>query len=228
MKPIDPDSIGSSALTFYFAKGKTLEERYRPLHDHILKRKANQVWQYSEVFTSRIGTQTRLAGDDGGASREVINVAMTDYLGFSRDPRIINSVTEAAERWGVNATAAPVVAGMTTLTMDVEKKLCDVLQQESATLFANGWSACFGVMAALVSRDDFVVMDSLAHNSLATGAEFATQNISKFKHNDLSDLEDKLKEIRAGDTEHAIFIVLETWYSVNSDGPDLPRMHCHR
>ena len=56
MKPIDPESIEGSALTFYFAKGKTLEERYRPLHEHILMRKANQVWQYSEVFTSRMTT----------------------------------------------------------------------------------------------------------------------------------------------------------------------------
>ena len=224
MKPIDPESIGGSALTFYFAKGKTLEERYRPLHEHILKRKANQVWQYSEVLTSRIGTQTRLADDEGGTSREVINVAMTDYLGFSQHPRIINSVSEAVDRCGVHSTAAPVVAGMTTLTMELEAKLCEVLQQESATVFANGWSACFGVMAALVAREDFVVMDSLAHNSLATGAEFATQQITKFKHNDLTDLEDKLKQIRATDTEHAIFIALETWYSVNSDGPDLPRV----
>ena len=223
MKPIDPESIEGSALTFYFAKGKTLEERYRPLHEQILKRKANQVWQYSEVFTSRIDTQTQLA-DDGGGSKEIINVAMSDYLGLSRDRRIINCVGEAAERWGVNSTAAPVVAGMTTLTMDLEAKLCEVLQQESATVFANGWSACFGVIAALVSNDDFVVMDSLAHNSLATGVEFATQHITKFKHNDLTDLEDKLKNIRANDTEHAIFIVLETWYSVNSDSPDLPRV----
>lgn len=224
MKPIDPESIGGSALTYYFAKGKTLEDRYRPLHEHILKRKANQVWQYSEVFTSNIGTQTRLAEDESGGSKKIINVAMSDYLGLSKDQRIINSVSEAAHRWGVNATAAPVVAGMTTLTKDLEAKLCDVLQQESATVFANGWSACFGVMAALVSNDDFVVMDSLAHNSLATGSEFATQRITKFKHNDLTDLEDKLKEIRASDTEHAIFIVLETWYSVNSDGPDLPQV----
>ena len=223
MKPIDPESIEGSALTFYFAKGKTLEERYRPLHEQILKRKANQVWQYSEVFTSRIDTQTQLA-DDGGGSKEIINVAMSDYLGLSRDRRIINCVGEAAERWGVNSTAAPVVAGMTTLTMDLEAKLCEVLQQESATVFANGWSACFGVIAALVSNDDFVVMDSLAHNSLATGVEFATQHITKFKHNDLTDLEDKLKNIRANDTEHAIFIVLETWYSVTSDSPDLPRV----
>jgi 7-keto-8-aminopelargonate synthetase-like enzyme len=149
---------------------------------------------------------------------------MTDYLGFSQHPRIITSVSEAVDHWGVHATATPVVAGMTTLTTKVEAKLCQVLQQESATLFANGWSACFGVMAALVSKADFVVMDSLAHNSLATGAAFATQQITRFKHNDLADLEDKLKQIRANDTEHAIFIVLETWYSVNSDGPDLPRV----
>ena len=224
MNHIDPESIVGSALTYFFANGKTLEERYRPLYEHILKRKVNQVWQYSEVLTSRIGTQTRLAEGEDGASMEVINVAMTDYLGFSQHPQIINSVSEAVDRWGVHATAAPVVAGMTTLTMDVEAKLCEVLQQESATLFANGWSACFGVMTALVSKDDFVVMDSLAHNSLATGAEFATQHIVKFKHSDLTDLEDKLKEIRANDAEHAIFIVLETWYSVNSDGPDLPRV----
>ena len=224
MNLIDPKSIEGSALSFYFAKGKTLEERYRPLHEHILLRKANQVWQYSEVLASRIGAQTRMAGDNGDASREITNVAMTDYLGFSQHEQIIGSVSEAIDRWGVHATATPVVAGMTTLTMDVEAKLCEVLQQESATLFANGWSACFGVMAALVSKDDFVILDSLAHNSLATGAEFATQHVTRFQHNDLIDLEDKLKRVRAIDAEHAIFIVLETWYSVNSDGPDLARV----
>ncbi len=224
MRPIDPESIVGSALTYFFAKGKTLEARYRPLHEHILMRKANQVWQYSEVLTSRIGTQTRMAEDERGGTREVINIALTDYLGLSHDQRILDTASETVNRWGVNATASAVVAGMTTLTVEVEAKLCEVLQQESATLFTNGWSACFGVMAALVSKDDFVVMDSLAHNSLATGAAFASQHVTKFAHNDLFELEQKLKNIRANDTETAIFIVLETWYSVNSDGPDLPRV----
>jgi hypothetical protein len=39
MNRIDPEAIEGSAPTYFFAKGKTLEERYRPLHDHILKRK---------------------------------------------------------------------------------------------------------------------------------------------------------------------------------------------
>jgi 7-keto-8-aminopelargonate synthetase-like enzyme len=224
MRPIDPESIQGSALNFYFAKGKTLEERYRPLHEHILKRKANHVWQYSEVITAKIAAQTRMAEDPRGESKDMINVAMTDYMGLSHDQRIIDAVREAMERFGVHATASPVVAGMNSMTMEVEAKLCEVLQQEAATIFTNGWLACFGVMPALISKDDYVVMDSFVHNSLATGAAVATEHIAKFRHNNLADLEEKLKQIRAGNSKDAIFIVLETWYSINSDGPDLPRV----
>ena len=55
-----------AGFVFFVLSRPTLAERYRPLHEHILMRKAKRVWQYSEVFTSRTGAQTRMALLDPG------------------------------------------------------------------------------------------------------------------------------------------------------------------
>jgi 7-keto-8-aminopelargonate synthetase-like enzyme len=68
------------------------------------------------------------------------------------------------------------------------------------------------------------MMDGLSHNSLQVGSMNATHNIHKFRHNDVEHLESLLKRIRESDANTAIFIVIESLYSMNSDVPDLKKV----
>jgi glycine C-acetyltransferase len=61
----------------------------------------------------------------------------------------------------------------------------------------------------------------LMHNSSDVAAKYATEHTYKFKHNDLEDLEKKIRFWRERSKDGACFVVIETLYSMNSDGPDL-------
>lgn len=64
-------------------------------------------------------------------------------------------------------------------------------------------------------------MDQLAHASLQTGAYAATQNVVRFRHNNMDHLREKLEFIRSKNQEQAILVVIESLYSMDSDVPDI-------
>ena len=73
-----------------------------------------------------------------------------------------------------------------------------------------------------VCPDDTVVMDSRSHSCLVEGSRHAAKRVREFRHNDLGDLETQLREDRKLRPTGAIFIVIESLYSMDSDGPDFP------
>ena len=51
-------------------------------------------------------------------------------------------------------------------------------------LYSAGWLAGFGVVKALVKKNDHVIMDEYSTNCLVEGATAATDLVQRFKHLD--------------------------------------------
>ncbi|MEO8149064.1 MAG: pyridoxal phosphate-dependent aminotransferase family protein [Bacteroidia bacterium] len=125
------------------------------------------------------------------------------------------------DKYGIHSAGAAILTGRSSITDELEKRIATILQQDQALVFSSGWMACFSAIAGLVTKEDCIVMDSLSHNCLDVAAHYATTNVFKFMHNNIEDLENKLKSLRAKNAQNGIFIVVESLYSMNSDGPDL-------
>jgi len=218
---IDIDALLGGSFLFRTPKGKSLKERYTPFNQYVDLLKVNGVYPFGRIATSRLGEEMYISNTWADEDKACINFGSQDYLGLSNHPAVIQAAKDSIDKYGINAGGSPVLGGQNTLTSQLGKKIAEALKVEQAHIFPNGWSACFGAIAGLVTARDCIVMDMLMHNSSDVAAKYATENTYKFKHNDLEDLEKKLKFWRDRSKESGLFVVIETLYSMNSDGPDM-------
>jgi 7-keto-8-aminopelargonate synthetase-like enzyme len=152
-----------------------------------------------------------------------INYASQDYLGLVQDRRLAEAAKEAVERFGVHSSGSPALMGRSQPMLDLADKLCEVSGRERCILFPTGWAAGYGVIAGLVRQKDVILIDQLAHNCLHAGAA-VSQNVHRFPHNDADEVERLLRQVRADSAEKAVFLIIESLYSMDADSPDLHRM----
>ena len=218
---IDINALMGGSFLFRTPKGKTLAERYTAFNQYVDLLKVNGVYPFGRIATTRLGEEMYISNTWANEDMPCINFGSQDYLGLSNHPEVIKAAKESIDTYGINAGGSPVLGGQNILTSKLGKKIAEALKVEQAHIFPNGWSACFGAIAGLVTAKDCIIMDMLMHNSSDVAAKYATEHVYKFKHNDLEDLEKKLKFWRDRNNNGGVFVVIETLYSMNSDGPDM-------
>ena len=218
---IDISALLGGSFLYRIPKGKSLLDRYTPFNKYVNLLKLNGVYPFGRIATSRLGEEMYISNTWADEDKPCINFGSQDYLGLSNHPAVIQAAKDSIDQYGINAGGSPVLGGQNILTNKLGKKIAEALKVEQAHIFPNGWSACFGAIAGLVTARDCIVMDMLMHNSSDVAAKYATEHVYKFKHNDLEDLEKKLKFWRDRNSDAGLFVVIETLYSMNSDGPDM-------
>jgi len=218
---IDISALHGGSFLYRAPKGKTLSDRYTPFNKYVDLLKLNGVYPFGRVATTRLGEEMQISNTWADEDMPCINFGSQDYLGLSNHPAVIQAAKDSIDKYGINAGGSPVLGGQNSLTSRLGKKIAEALKVDQAHIFPNGWSACFGAIAGLVTARDCIIMDMLMHNSSDVAAKYATEYVYKFKHNDLEDLEKKLKFWRDRNADSGLFVVIETLYSMNSDGPDM-------
>ena len=79
----------------------------------------------------------------------LIDLASNDYLGLTRDPRVVEAAVDATRRWGAGATGSRLVTGTTQAHADLEAALAEFVGCEAALVFSSGYLANLGALAAL-------------------------------------------------------------------------------
>jgi len=116
--------------------------------------------------------------------KRLLNFASNDYLGLAQHPALREALAVAAARWGVGATAAHLLGGHREEHAELEQALARWTGRERALLFADGWMANLGVVAALLEADDLCVQDKLNHASLLDAARLAGCELKRYPHGD--------------------------------------------
>jgi glycine C-acetyltransferase len=221
LSPEDRERIlTQSSAHFRNPSGSNLLQRTGRFHDYIQRRSQYGLWPYSRALQTATGPRTTVS-DIHGTAREGINFASQDYLGLSQHASVINAGIEAMRRFGPHSAGSAVLLGNTSLSLELEQRLADLLQMEHVTLYPTGWAAGYGAIAAFVRPRDHVVMDYLSHACLQQGAAAATPQVVHFNHNDAADLRAKLADIRAKNAHTGIMVVTEGLFSMDSDTPDI-------
>jgi glycine C-acetyltransferase len=212
--------LTQSSAHFRNPSGSDLLQRAGRFHDYIERRSRYGLWPYSRALQAATGPRTTVS-DIHGSAREGINFASQDYLGLSQHARVIDAGIEAMRRFGPHSAGSAVLLGNTSLSLELEQRLADLLQMEHVTLYPTGWAAGYGAIAAFVRPRDYVVMDYLSHACLQQGAAAATPQVVHFNHNDAGDLCTRLADIRARSAHAGIMVVTEGLFSMDSDTPDI-------
>lgn len=150
---------------------------------------------------------------EGGEIR--VDARSNDYLGLARD--VVSRETLA---WDVaaGAGASRLISGTLPEHLELEARLAEWLQVESALLFSSGYAANLGALSALAAPGDVVVSDALNHASLIDGCRLSRASVVVIPHLDLGALEEALVEARSA---AARWVVTESYFGMDADIPDL-------
>ena len=217
----DELALESSLLSYIKVSGKTLTERTEPFNDWANARRSLGVWPYSRVLIEPALHHTIIADENGSNFTRGINFSSQDYLGLANRQEMKDAARAAIDQFGVHSAGSPALCGRTSITLQLEEKIASILGFESSLIYPTGWAAGFGVVTGLVREADTILIDALCHNCLQEGAKYASKNLRKYNHNDLTHLSELLKEERSNNAQGAIFIITETLFSMDSDSPDL-------
>ncbi|KKU45986.1 MAG: hypothetical protein UX64_C0016G0006 [Microgenomates group bacterium GW2011_GWC2_46_7] len=155
--------------------------------------------------------------------KKVLNFCSNNYLGLAGEARIGEAAIKAIKQYGVGPGAVRALSGNTKMHEEIESRLAKFKHTESALVVQGGYIANLVAIQTLMTKEDIVVSDELNHASIIDGIRLAgIKNKYIYKHNDMADLEAKLKEI--GQTDKQVLIVTDGVFSMDGDIAPLPQI----
>jgi 7-keto-8-aminopelargonate synthetase and related enzymes len=89
----------------------------------------------------------------------LIDLASNDYLGLSRDPRLVEGAIRAAREWGVGSGGSRLVTGTTELHAALDARLAEFVGAPAGLVFSSGYLANLGAITSLSGPGTLVVSD---------------------------------------------------------------------
>jgi len=129
--------------------------------------------------------------------RQVVNLSSNNYLGLTTHPRLREAALDATRRLGVGSGSVRTIAGTMDIHMELERRLAAFKKTESVVVFQSGFAANAGTVAAVLSKDDYVVSDELNHASIIDGCRLSRATIKVFPHKNVEAARTILKELPA-------------------------------
>jgi glycine C-acetyltransferase len=129
--------------------------------------------------------------------RSAINFCANNYLGLSSDPEVIRAGKEAIDTHGFGLSSVRFICGTQDLHKELEKKTADFLGMDDAILYAAAFDANGGIFEPLMGAEDAIISDELNHASIIDGIRLSKAQRFRYRHNDMADLEQQLKDARA-------------------------------
>jgi 8-amino-7-oxononanoate synthase len=153
--------------------------------------------------------------------REFLQFCSNDYLGLANHPKLVSAMQNAAATYGVGGGASHLVCGHSSLHHQLEERLADITGRDRALLFSTGYMANLGTVTALMGKGDHILEDRLNHASLLDAGLLSGARFQRFQHNDLDDLERRLKKLPL---EGLRLIVVDAVFSMDGDIAPLPEL----
>lgn len=178
--------------------------------------KVKDLGLYRTLRTMNSAPQSEMLID----GKKQIVFSSNNYLGLANDARLIDAAATTAQQFGVGSSGSRLTTGHTDWHQKLEEKIAHFKQVEAALLFSSGYLANVGVISSLPEKGDVILSDQLNHASIIDGCRLAKANTVVYKHVDMNDLEEKLRETATCERR---FIVTDGVFSM--DGTIAPLDH---
>ncbi len=160
-----------------------------------------------------------------------LNFCSSHYLGLAEDPRIKDAVIEAVKKYGVG-TGYRTLAGTHVLHLELEDAIARFKGTEAALTFSSAYLANAAAVQTIIGKEDVVISDELNHASIIDAVRLSgAKNKFIYKHCDVKDLEEKLKEAsalrktpRSDGKSPLILIITDGVFSMDGDLAPLPEI----
>ncbi len=188
-------------------------DKFKLIEDELQRRKSQHQLRELRPITPLSAVEV-ISGD-----RVMVNFSSNDYLGLSKHPLLQERARAFMEQYGTGSTASRLISGSYGCFDQVEKKLAELTQTDSALIFNSGFQANVTVLPALADPEGLILSDQLNHNSIIQGAILSRCKKILYPHNDLKQLT-SLLDIHHRDHSR-IIIVTESLFSMDGDKSDI-------
>lgn len=139
-----------------------------------------------------------------------VDFCSNDYLGIVKNNLLANN--KQSLQLSSGSTGSRLLAGNYTLIEETEHVIAAFHQSEAGLIFNSGYDANLGVLSCVPQKGDTILYDALSHASIRDGIRLSFANAFSFVHNDVADLQKKLKQATGN-----IFVVTESVFSMDGD-----------
>ena len=146
--------------------------------------------------------------------KNVINWCSNDYLGMGQHKVVIDAMKTAIDTTGAGSGDTRNISGTTHYHVALESEIARWHKMESALIHTSAFVANEWTLISLtkIINDIEFVSDDNNHASLIQGILKSKAKKHLFKHNDMEDLEDKLKAVKGTPC-----LIFESVYSMEGD-----------
>jgi glycine C-acetyltransferase len=166
------------------------------MNENLVKRIAAEV---ADIKTAGLFKTERIIESPQGAEikvggKTVLNFCANNYLGLSSHPKVIEAAHKAIDARGYGMSSVRFICGTQDIHKELEAKISTFLGTEDTILYAAAFDANGGVFEPLFNEQDAIISDALNHASIIDGVRLCKALRLRYEHNDMNDLEAKLKE----------------------------------
>ena len=144
--------------------------------------------------TERIITTAQNSRIEVTGGRKVLNFCANNYLGLADHPALIQAAKDALDTHGFGMASVRFICGTQDIHKELEEALTTFLGTEDTVLYPSAFDANGGLFETILGPEDAVISDELNHASIIDGIRLCKAQRSRYKHNDMADLEAKLQE----------------------------------
>jgi glycine C-acetyltransferase len=162
--------------------------------EKLLSQTLEEIKSQGLYKTERIITTPQDAHIAVAGSKRVLNMCANNYLGLADHPELIKAAKEALDSHGLGMASVRFICGTQDLHKELEAALTKFLGTEETILYPSAFDANGGLFETLFTEKDAIISDELNHASIIDGIRLCKAQRFRYKHNDMADLEAKLKE----------------------------------
>lgn len=153
--------------------------------------------ELEEIKQAGLYKQERIISSEQAAEitangKHVLNFCANNYLGLSSHPKTIEAAHKTIDERGYGMSSVRFICGTQDIHKTLEAKLSSFLGTEDTILYCAAFDANGGLFEPLLNEQDAIISDELNHASIIDGIRLCKAERYRYKHNDMSDLEEKL------------------------------------
>lgn len=164
----------------------------KPYSDSKILDRANELKKY-ELYPFFRAIEETCASTVVVKGQKKVMIGSNNYLGLTHHPAVIEAAISALEKFGTGCTGSRFLNGNLSIHEELDEKLAKYLGHESALVFSTGMQTNLGALSALCGPKDLMLFDSENHASIIDAGRLSLGTAFKYKHNDMSSLEELLE-----------------------------------
>ncbi|MDX9786700.1 MAG: aminotransferase class I/II-fold pyridoxal phosphate-dependent enzyme [Desulfobacterales bacterium] len=187
-----------------------LFDKFQPLAERRQAMRENGIEFFNIVMEDIISATEAVVN-----GRPVILAGSNNYLGLTFNPECIREACRAVQKEGTGTTGSRMANGTFSGHVALEAELSRFFNRRDTIVFSTGYIANLSILSTVVGPGEVILIDADCHASIYDGCRMGGAEVIRFRHNDATDLEKRLKRLENRKTN--VLVAVEGIYSMLGD-----------